>query len=59
MIESRRAASAMSPSLNSPKLSGPRCTSVALIVATRSVTAEPFVEAIPQMPHMRSSVGAA
>jgi hypothetical protein len=24
---------------------------VALIAATRSVTAEPFVEAIPQIPH--------
>ena len=59
MIDSRRAASAAMPSQYSPKLSGPRWTSVALMRATRSGSAEPFAETTPQIPHMRKSLGAA
>src|SRR5438309_4645350 len=59
MIESRRAAIATAPSTYSPKLSGPRWTSVALIAATRSRSARPRAEATPQISHMRRSVGGA
>src|SRR5207248_4327619 len=59
MIESRRAAIATGPSTYSPKLSGPRWTSVALIAAMRSRSAGPWEEAIPQIPHMQRSVGGA
>src|SRR5262249_34840543 len=52
MIERRRAASAAVPSANSPELSGPRWTSVALIRATRSGSTEPFADTTPQIPHM-------
>src|SRR5262249_50514203 len=52
MIESRRAASATVPSANSPALSGPRWTSVALIRATRSGSTEPFADTTPQIPHI-------
>jgi hypothetical protein len=57
MIDNRLAASATVSSLNSPELSGPRWTSVALMRATRSGSAEPFAEATPQIPHMRRSLG--
>src|SRR4051794_20549705 len=52
MIESRRAASPTGPSTWMPSESGPRCTSVALIAATRSGSTARPVEAVPQMPHM-------
>src|SRR5512132_2428111 len=53
MIERRRAASATGPSTNAPSESGPRCVSVALIAASRSGSAAPRADAIPQIPHMR------
>src|SRR3954468_6536263 len=52
MIESRRAASPIGPSTCMPSESGPRCTSVALIAASRSGSIARPVEAVPQMPHM-------
>ena len=52
MIESRRAASPTGPSRCTPPLSGPRWTSVALIAASRSASAAPSRDAIPQIPHM-------
>src|SRR5215210_9330523 len=52
MIASRRAASPASPATASPPLSGPRCTSVALIAARASRSAaRPSVRTMPQMPH--------
>ncbi len=59
MMESRLAASPTEPFVYSPALSGPRCTSVRLIAAMRSGSTSPLADAIPQIPHMRSSVGAA
>src|SRR6266487_2730687 len=56
MIASRRAATATGPSANEPSLSGPRWTSVALMRASRSGSAGPFREAIPQIPHTRVSL---
>ncbi len=56
MIESRRAASATGPSTYSPPLSGPRWTSVALIAASRSASAAPYRDAIPQIPHIEPSL---
>src|SRR6185436_15776745 len=53
MIESLRAASPTPPSTNAPSESGPRCVSVALIAASRSGSAAPRADAIPQIPHMR------
>src|SRR5205814_5794862 len=53
MIESRRAARPTGPSTCIPSESGPRCTSVALIAASRSGSTARPVEAVPQMPHMR------
>src|SRR5439155_25569486 len=44
---------------NSPALSGPRWTSVALIPARRSGSTEPLADTTPQIPHMRRSVGTA
>src|SRR3954467_8667580 len=52
MIESRRAAGPIGPSTCIPWESGPRCTSVALIAASRSGSIARPVEAVPQMPHM-------
>src|SRR5215211_6832559 len=52
MIESRRAARPTGPSTYMPSESGPRCTSVALIAASRSRSTARPVEAVPQMPHM-------
>src|SRR3954453_9849991 len=52
MIESRRAARPIGPSTCIPSESGPRCTSVALIAASRSGSTARPVEAVPQMPHM-------
>src|SRR5215208_7264425 len=52
MIESRRAARPIGPSTYMPSESGPRCTSVALIAASRSRSTARPVEAVPQMPHM-------
>src|SRR5436309_3255994 len=46
MIESRRAARAAVPSPNSPELSGPRWTSVALMRATRSASTEPLATTV-------------
>src|SRR5512133_234106 len=56
MIASLRAASATSPSAKIPSLSGPRCTSFALMRASRSGSAGPFAETIPQIPHTRRSL---
>src|SRR5512133_721949 len=56
MIASRRAARAAWPSAKTPSLSGPRWTSFALIAASRSGSAGPFEETIPQIPHMRVSL---
>src|SRR5436190_8780609 len=53
MIERRRAARPTGPSTYMPSESGPRCTSVALIAASRSGSTARPVEAVPQMPHMR------
>src|SRR3954469_8634383 len=50
------AASPAAPSTSSPKLAGPRWTSVSLIAASRSTSAGPCAEAIPQIPHIRSSL---
>src|SRR6185295_2984074 len=52
MIDSRRAARATGPSTCSPPLSGPRWTSDALIAASRSTSALPLRDAIPQIPHI-------
>src|SRR5436190_2589451 len=52
MIERRRAARPTGPSTYMPSESGPRCTSVALIAASRSGSTARPVEAVPQMPHM-------
>src|SRR6266516_3445576 len=56
MIASRRAARAAGPSMKKPSLSGPRWTSVALMRASRSGSAGPFAQTIPQIPHTRRSV---
>src|SRR6266446_5218841 len=56
MIERRRAARATGPSTYSPPLSGPRCTSDALIAVNRSTLAAPVRDAIPQIPHMEPSL---
>src|SRR4051812_491931 len=56
MIASRRAASAAWPSTNAPSLSGPRWTSFALIRASRSGSAGPLAETIPQIPHTALSL---
>ena len=53
----RRAARAAVPSPNSPELSGPRWTSVALMRAARSGSTEPLADTTPQIPHMRRSLG--
>src|SRR5438128_4519637 len=53
MIERRRAASPTGPSTYIPSESGPRCTSVALMRASRSGSTARPVEAVPQIPHMR------
>src|ERR687895_2620192 len=57
MIAKRRAASATAPSAKLPWLSGPRWTSVSLIAATRAGSTAPSDEAIPQMPHIATSLG--
>src|SRR5919197_259627 len=54
MIESRRAARPTPPSRNTPSESGPRCTSVALISASRPGSTGAPVDAIPQIPHTDS-----
>src|SRR5437870_12171705 len=54
MIASRRAARPMPSAKCEPSLSGPRCTSVALIWASRPGSTAPRVVAIPQIPHMRN-----
>src|SRR5262249_54044555 len=52
MIERRREAKPTLPSMKLPSESGPRCTSVALIAASRSGSMKRPVEAVPQIPHM-------
>src|SRR3954447_11833318 len=56
MIASRRAARATGPSTNVPSLSGPRWSSFALMRASRSGSAGPRVETIPQIPHIAPSL---
>src|SRR5579864_8023515 len=56
MMERRREASATGPSTYSPAASGPRCTSISLIASRRARSGAP---AIPQIPHMGPSLGAA
>src|SRR5919197_1688914 len=51
MIARRRAASATGPSTKVPSLSGPRCTSFALMRASTLESAGPLAETIPQIPH--------
>src|SRR5262249_31948748 len=52
MIERRREAKPTLPSMKLPSESGPRCTSVVLIAASRSGSMARPVEAVPQIPHM-------
>src|SRR5262245_23687011 len=54
MIERRRAASPTGPSTYVPSESGPRCTRVALIAASRSGSTARPVDAVPQIPHLRN-----
>src|SRR5215207_7589983 len=55
MIDRRRAARATGPSTNVPCESGPRCTSVRLIPASRSGSAGAAAATIPQIPHTRGN----
>src|SRR6266576_1975688 len=59
MIASRRAAIPAAPSMCEPSESGPRWWSVADMRRNRSGSTAPRVEAIPQIPHMRRSLGMA
>ena len=59
MIASRRAARPTPAVDERPSESGPRCTSVADMAASRSRSTRPRAETTPQIPHTRSSLSPA
>src|SRR5437868_3611724 len=59
MIASRRAAIPTGPARCEPSESGPRWRSVAAIARRRSGSTDPRPDAIPQIPHIGSSLGTA